>query len=252
MSYLSCENTPFVNFMHLAYNTATMTEEYEEALKEIKQEEFPGKVRALEITAIAILALGIFVAAFKLISGIILASLAVIPLIALKYQIDKQAVLLSKIEEKAYEINEIINDIYHDLKERQDHKENSLIDLFNHTSPHYYFSADEQKAKQQVQDYANLYDEANLKFQQAKDDSKCQQYIQAIPPAQEILNRNAPPTLPADQWNKLQKASFVFLHGEGSINAEQIWVKDASYVELEMEPEQHTWVAKKYSTASNE
>jgi hypothetical protein len=251
MSYLSLANLPLDNFSHLAQNTATMTQDYARVQEEIKQHSFPLKLKILEITSIALVALSLLaITMISLTMGLFFASLATISLTTLTSQMNKQKILISKLEQKAKEIDRIVQSIIRYLQKVQIHKTETLIDVFNFPlNSRFYDLSEKEEAEQQLEDYAHLYDEEILGTSNPDDEAKCQEYTKMIHMAQSILEMSPPNTISPDSWNKLQKASFIFLHGEGSsylLPPGECWSKQKPYIKLEMESPNKQWVAKQY------
>lgn len=254
MNYLSCKNTPFDNFNHLANNTATATEEYDNISKEITKEEFPAKIRALQITALAIVTLGTLVATtVSLIPGIILASLAIFPLIGAKYQLDRKNLALQQLFNAAYDIDVIFTQIVEYLEIHQNNKEDILITFFNRYSGTFNLS-EEDKAKNEMKNFTYRFNNKSIRLGKPELDKQCEEYVKLIPLAESILSRKAPPTLHTGTWEKLRKSCFLFRYGAGSIYSSYIptfkgteeWSDHELYVKIEKDLKKLRWRAVKY------
>jgi hypothetical protein len=245
-------NSPYENLVHLANNTATMTEAQAKVLDELEEKKFYIKMKGCEITAIALIALGIFATAWiSFITGITAIGLSLIPLTILKYQIDRQTVLLSTIETASCEIDCIIDNIVADLKARREHKEITLIDAFNHHSLPIYHSFNIFLADSLVKDLTKEYDNQTLSFLKPIHATQCHEYVKVIPIAESILSRNSPSSMNPAKWSKLQRICFMYLYGDGAIKTfpaiRPIWSKAEPFVKLEMDANER-WLAKSYFT----
>lgn len=241
MDYLSCSKTVLENFTLLANNTGIVTEEYDRISKEISDEEFPAKVRALKITALAIAALGILVAIkVSFIPGLLLGCVAVFPGIGMKYQLDRENGLIKKLDQAAYDVDLIFDKIAGYLKCLQSKKEDTLIERFTWND-----KGQELSHAEAIKNLATYSERYDTNFY-----GKADEHIKLFPLVDSIISRKAPPSIPSDKWKKLRNACFLFRYGQAS-NIQNAWIinedsyKTLPYVKL-TELKDHTWTAEKY------
>lgn len=249
MNYLSVTNSPFDNLVHIANDTASTTEAYAENIKKLNDKKLHIISKICEITAIALIALGIFVAAWiNIFTGLITISLSFFPLAILKYQIDKQTVLLSNLEKASDDMDFIIEEISSDLKVRRMHKEETIIEALNSHHPLYH-QINHGHAYNLLKTLATQYDNETMIFTKSIDATCCHEYTKAMPFVQLILNHNPPGTINLAKWNKIQKACFLYLYGKGGIKTTShsgtLRSKFEPFVKLEMD-EKDRWMASSY------
>lgn len=208
---ISISKSPEENFFALASGTAITTAEYEKAYGEVIDAAIPSKIRALKITAIALVIFGCLVAAtVGTAPGLLLISSAMFPLIGAKYQSDIQTVLVTKLDKPKDEISTIVKNIIDKLNQLQLDKETYVI---NYVKAYKTWN-EHVSSSEFLKTCTDGYDKGEVNLNNTEECAK--EYSKWLPHVQKVLLKDTQPIFPQDKWKELRKSCFTFLYGRGN------------------------------------
>ena len=130
MNYLSITNNPLDN-LNLITQGIVVTKEYSDALDERNKKDFEPKIRALNITTLALAILStLFATVISLPAGLLVGTVAVLSGCVLFYQKDRQQFHQSKLNETMKTVNDVFENIIKFVDEQVSKKEAILINAY--------------------------------------------------------------------------------------------------------------------------